>query len=262
MTDEMTAPATPPPGAGRRRAPRPAPLAAPVPGPVPGRGLGPVPAAYYPGVSVIVAARDAEDRIAAAVRAAADAEYPGPLEVIVVDDGSRDRTARVVEALALPRVWVVRGRRGGRASALNTGVAVARHDLLVFADADAVLARDAVRRLVAALTDPGVGAVGGAVLRGPERDRAGTRGRAPGSVGAVRRLALSDAGGVPDSAAGGTGRGTGRNTGRGTGRYGGDAALRAAIRRAGWRVVRRDDAVAWKDAPRRKRLRRLLRRRR
>jgi len=90
----------------------------------------------------------------------------------VVSDGSTDRTR---EAVA-PYVGEARRPRGGapvrlielgsrgKAVALNAGVMAARHDVLVFADARQRFARDAVRRLVANLADPTVGAVSGELV--------------------------------------------------------------------------------------------------
>ncbi|NHW87364.1 glycosyltransferase family 2 protein, partial [Escherichia coli] len=93
-------------------------------------------------VSVIVPAYNEKEGIAAAVRSLAGGDHPGGIEVIVVDDGSTDGTAEIVDALRLPNVRVVRKPNGGKPSALNTGVALARHELIVMVDGDTVFESD------------------------------------------------------------------------------------------------------------------------
>ncbi|MFM2042659.1 MAG: hypothetical protein RLY86_1235 [Pseudomonadota bacterium] len=91
-----------------------------------------------PLVSVIIPAWRAEDHIAAAVRSALDQSLDD-LEVLVVDDASPDRTAAVVERLALldPRVRLVRGGwNRGPAGARNLGLAAARGAWIALLDAD------------------------------------------------------------------------------------------------------------------------------
>ena len=72
----------------------------------------------------------------------------------MVDDGSTDATAEVVEALGLPNVTLIRQENAGKPAALNTGIAAARHDILVLVDADTVF-------------EPHVDAGAGRALRGP-----------------------------------------------------------------------------------------------
>ncbi|MQY07464.1 bifunctional polysaccharide deacetylase/glycosyltransferase family 2 protein [Actinomadura macrotermitis] len=206
-----------------------------------------------PPLSVIVPAYNEEAGIAATVRSLLDTDYPAPFEVIVVDDGSTDRTAEIVEALALPGVRLIRKPNGGKPSALNTGAAAARTDVLVLVDGDTVFQRDTLRHLVAPLDDPRVGAVSGNTK---VANRGGVLGRwqhieyvigfnldrrmfdvlqcmptIPGAIGAFRRAALLEVGGVHDDT------------------LAEDTDLTMAICRAGWRVVYEEKALAWTEAP-------------
>jgi glycosyltransferase involved in cell wall biosynthesis len=113
-------------------------------------------------VSVIVPARDAQFLLGDCLRALAGQETAATFEVIVVDDGSVDRTAAVAEA-AGPRVRLVRGTGTGPAAARNLGAAGARGRVLAFTDADC---RPAAGWLDAALAtvDGGADLVQGAVV--------------------------------------------------------------------------------------------------
>ena len=110
-------------------------------------------------VSVIVPAYNESAGIEAAVRSLLASDHP--VEIIVVDDGSTDGTADLVESLRLPNVRVIRQANAGKPAALNTGIAAASYDLLVMVDGDTVFEPDAVRTLVQPFADPRVGAVSG-----------------------------------------------------------------------------------------------------
>ena len=85
----------------------------------------------------------------------------GPIDVYVVDDGSTDRTAELVESTFRrnKRVHLLRQPNGGKASALNRGIAAAQCDLLLLLDADTLVAPDAVRLMTYHCADPRVAAV-------------------------------------------------------------------------------------------------------
>jgi cellulose synthase/poly-beta-1,6-N-acetylglucosamine synthase-like glycosyltransferase len=125
------------------------------------------------GISLVVPAYNEELVIVPAARSLLGVDY-APLEVFVVDDGSADRTLAVLrdafdlrelplgdrfgleteplEALYVsaldPRLHVARKRNGGRSDAINAGINLARHELVGIVDADSLLDRDALARIV------------------------------------------------------------------------------------------------------------------
>ncbi|MGE5088695.1 MAG: glycosyltransferase [Candidatus Levyibacteriota bacterium] len=110
----------------------------------------------YPPVSILIAAYNEEASIADTLRSIAHQNYPGKFEVFVIDDGSRDRTAAIVEACDYEWLHLLRQPvNSGKAAALNRGLAEARHDIIVTLDGDSYLYRDALRNLVGRyLSDP------------------------------------------------------------------------------------------------------------
>jgi len=116
-----------------------------------------------PSVSVLIAAYNEADGIAAKVRNALAQDYPTDrLEVVVVDDGSDDDTAARVRAIVDDRLTlIVMPERGGKVTALNHGIRATSGEVVVYTDANAEFAPDAVRRLVRAFADPEVGGVCG-----------------------------------------------------------------------------------------------------
>ncbi|MFG3097022.1 bifunctional polysaccharide deacetylase/glycosyltransferase family 2 protein [Streptomyces sp. NPDC048202] len=176
-----------------------------------------------------------------------------PVEVIVVDDGSADGTARIVEGLGLPGVRVVRQHNAGKPAALNRGLANAGHDLIVMMDGDTVFEPSTVRELVQPFADPRVGAVAGNAKVGNKDTLIGAwqhieyvmgfnldrrmydvlrcMPTIPGAVGAFRRTALERVGGMSDDT------------------LAEDTDITMALHRDGWRVVYAEKARAWTEAP-------------
>ena len=117
----------------------------------------------FPKVSVVVAAHNEERCMAQKVRNVLEHDYPPDrLELIVVSDGSTDRTEAIVHALDEPRVRLMRQpQQQGKNAALNRGIAVARGDVVVFTDASALLTPGALQRLLAPFREPAVGLVSG-----------------------------------------------------------------------------------------------------
>ncbi|MDQ0748825.1 cellulose synthase/poly-beta-1,6-N-acetylglucosamine synthase-like glycosyltransferase/peptidoglycan/xylan/chitin deacetylase (PgdA/CDA1 family) [Streptomyces africanus] len=202
-------------------------------------------------VSVLVPAYNEAKCIENTVRSLAASDHP--IEVLVIDDGSSDGTARIVEAMGLPNVRVVRQLNAGKPAALNRGVANARYDLIVMMDGDTVFEPSTVRELVQPFGDPRVGAVAGNAKVGNKDTLIGAwqhieyvmgfnldrrmydvlrcMPTIPGAVGAFRRSALERVGGMSDDT------------------LAEDTDITMALHRDGWRVVYAENARAWTEAP-------------
>jgi cellulose synthase/poly-beta-1,6-N-acetylglucosamine synthase-like glycosyltransferase len=130
---------------------------------------------HTPAVSVVIAVHNEEDTIERKLGNSLALDYPQDrLEVVVASDGSDDRTNVIVASYPSNRVRLVEVARGGKAHALNAGVAGARGDVLVMTDAREEVESRAVRELVASLADPAVGAVSGELhIRGFEEAEGG-----------------------------------------------------------------------------------------
>lgn len=120
-----------------------------------------------PRVTVIVPARDEERTLPACLGSILAQDHPAPrLEVIVVENGSRDGTLVVADVFARrdPRVRVVRSRARNQAEAMNDGLAVARGQVVARVDAHSEIDAGYVARVVAALERHGAAGVGGPFL--------------------------------------------------------------------------------------------------
>ena len=134
------------------------------------------PGGRWPAVTVIVAARNEEAVIAATLERIAGMSYPAPLDAVLADNGSTDRTA-VIAAQAARRLGLryrcIQEATPGKYAALNTALSHVTTPLVVTVDADTLLHRDALRRLVWRLTsrpqDQHVAACAGALVVGNAR---------------------------------------------------------------------------------------------
>ncbi|MBU1375269.1 MAG: glycosyltransferase [Alphaproteobacteria bacterium] len=207
-----------------------------------------------PLVSVLIPCFNEEKVIEASVRRILASHWTN-IEVLVLDDGSRDATSQIVGAAFAgePRVTLMTFENGGKARALNRGLVQARGDIVVALDADTLFPPDTLAQLVRWFGDPAVGAVAGNAIVG-NRSNLITRWQAleyvtaqnlerralaalgavtvvPGAVGAWRRSALTELGGYPaDTLAE-------------------DQDLTLAIQRAGWKVQFDPEARAYTEAP-------------
>lgn len=209
---------------------------------------------FRPPVTVVIAAYNEGPVIARTIRAVLANRYE-PLDVIVVDDGSKDDTADAVlrEFANHPNVRLMRQENGGKSSALNHGIAQAAGDIIIALDADTVFAKDTIVKLVRHFADPLVGAVAGNVKVGNRINpltywqsieyvtsqnldrRAYAQMNSltvvPGAVGAWRREAVLQAGGYT------------------TDTMAEDMDLTWRIRRIGWRIANESAAIGYTEVP-------------
>jgi len=207
-----------------------------------------------PTVTVLIPAHNEESVIVQTVTSVLASDLKD-LRIIVVNDGSADRTGELLDEnfSRQPRVRIIHQVNRGKAAALNLAMSLADTDIVVTIDADTEIEPDAVSKLVRHFSDPKVGAVAGNVKVG-NRSRWLTRWQAleyitsqnmekrafdllncitvvPGALGAWRKKAIEAAGGITaDTVAE-------------------DADLTIAIRRLGWRISYDEEAIAWTEAP-------------
>jgi len=133
-----------------------------------------------PTVTFVIAAYNEEDAIAAKLENTLAIDYPADrFEIVVVSDGSTDRTDEIVTREFAGRVRLLPlGGRFGKTIGQNRAVEATTGDVIVFSDATTVYRPDTVRRLVAPFSDPRVGCVAGWIVMGKEGDEAVVEGRA------------------------------------------------------------------------------------
>ncbi len=178
------------------------------------------------------------------------------LEVIVIDDGSKDRTSEIVEQAfgKDERIRLITLDNGGKAHALNHGLALARSEIVIALDADTQFEVRTIARLARWFAgDDRLAAVAGNAKVGNRVNvvtkwqaleyitaqnlerralaRLGAMAVVPGAVGAWRKQAILDIGGYPPET------------------LAEDQDLTIAVQRAGWHVAYDQGAVAWTEAP-------------
>jgi cellulose synthase/poly-beta-1,6-N-acetylglucosamine synthase-like glycosyltransferase len=116
-----------------------------------------------PTVSILIAAYNEEDDIRQTLENKLRLDYPKEkLEIIVISDGSGDRTDAIVREFEGDGVRLVRQEpRAGKTAALNLAVGIAHGDILAFSDANSLYDSDALQKLVANFADAEVGYVTG-----------------------------------------------------------------------------------------------------
>ncbi|MEJ2237994.1 MAG: glycosyltransferase [Gemmatimonadales bacterium] len=211
---------------------------------------------FVPPVTVVVPAYNEASLIGDAIETLLNLDYP-TYEVLVVDDGSTDNT------LGIARRWegrhgqinvrVISKKNGGKATALNAGIAHARYSFILCMDADSWMEPQTLRAAMPHFQDGSVGAVAGNV-KVVNRDRWLTRLQAleyieglnmprraqgfigavnivPGPIGIFRLEALQEVGGYD------------------TDTFAEDADLTLELITAGWKIIYEDSAVTWTQAP-------------
>ena len=212
---------------------------------------------FNPRIAVLVPAYNEEKVIVRTVRSVLHSDYEN-LRVIVIDDGSSDRTFDVAreayaKEIAAGRVTVLTKPNGGKAAALNFALDQIDEEFYVGIDADTVIAADAISKLIPHFEDAGIGAVAGNAKVG-NRVNLWTRWQAleyitsqnferraldlfhvvtvvPGAIGAWRTSAVKAAGGYP------------LNT------VAEDADLTMNLLEQQFKVVYEDRALAFTEAP-------------
>ncbi|HYK22576.1 MAG TPA: polysaccharide deacetylase family protein, partial [Pyrinomonadaceae bacterium] len=209
---------------------------------------------YNPFVSILVPAYNEELVIENTIRSLLASDYLN-YEIIVIDDGSRDNTSKIVTDKfgSEERVRLLTITNVGKAEALNTGLRHARGEVIIALDADTLFAPQTVGGLAHRFYDKTLGAVAGNAKVG-NRVNLVTRWQAleyitsqnmdrrafaslncitvvPGAVGAWRKDLLVEAGGFPSDT------------------LAEDQDLTLYIRRLGYRIGYEEGAVAWTEAP-------------
>jgi cellulose synthase/poly-beta-1,6-N-acetylglucosamine synthase-like glycosyltransferase/peptidoglycan/xylan/chitin deacetylase (PgdA/CDA1 family)/spore germination protein YaaH len=178
------------------------------------------------------------------------------LEVIVIDDGSKDRTSEIVEKAFADesRVHLLKLENGGKARALNQGLAIAKSEIVIALDADTQFEPGTIARLARWFADneklaavAGNAKVGNRInivtkwqaleyitaqnLERRALARLGAMTVVPGAIGAWRKGAILEVGGYPPET------------------LAEDQDLTIAVQRAGWDVAYDQSAIAWTEAP-------------
>jgi peptidoglycan-N-acetylglucosamine deacetylase len=120
---------------------------------------------YTGKVSILVPAYNEEENIASTIDSLARNDYEDK-EIIVIDDGSKDKTAQIVKDLQKiypGLIQLIQVPNGGKAKALNVGINAAKGEVFVAVDGDSIFKSDAVRMLVRHFSDKDVGAVAGKI---------------------------------------------------------------------------------------------------
>ncbi len=212
-------------------------------------------AGFHPPVSVLIAAYNEEKVIRETLRCVLASTHPAPIEVVVVDDGSKDGTAAAIREVSGMdrRVLCIRQPNKGKAEALREGLRWVKHETVVMLDADTQFEPSTISELAAFFKDSKVGSVSGHARVGNARNflskcqdleyvcgfNLDRRAYAawncitviPGAVGAFRRSAIEKAGGICSET------------------LAEDTDLTLSLHRVGYRAEYAPDAVAYTEAP-------------
>jgi len=213
---------------------------------------------HYPPITILTAAYNEEAVILETLNSIELQNYTGPLEVIVIDDGSTDRTAQELDKAKSRFAWlqvITLPVNRGKSSALNLGLSHSSHDIIISLDADSYLYRDSLQSIVERfMEDPqNTRAVAGTILVRNSRESWVTRAQewdyfhgisaikrvqslfqgtlvAQGAFSLYSKETLIEVGGWPDC-------------------IGEDIVLTWAILNAGYRIGHSEDACAFTNVP-------------
>jgi cellulose synthase/poly-beta-1,6-N-acetylglucosamine synthase-like glycosyltransferase len=125
----------------------------------------------FPRATLIVPAYNEEKTIGEKISNTLAIDYPPDrIEVLIVSNGSTDRTAEIVRGVGDPRVSLIEVKAPGKIQALNEGARSATGDILVFSDADFLLGHQSLKVMARKFADPTVGGVCGARDSGKARE--------------------------------------------------------------------------------------------
>ncbi len=208
---------------------------------------------YYPLVSVIIPAYNEEKVLGKTVKSVLRSQYRN-LEVIIIDDGSKDRTWEITKELRSdPRIRGLHQRNRGKSSAVNRGIKVSRGSIFISIDADTIFLPNTISKMVRFFHDPEIGGVAGVVKVGNVNswitrwqaleyitsisiERASQAFMksiviAPGACSAWRKHAVKKAGGYSAAT------------------MAEDCDLTLAVHRAGYQIVQDMSAFAYTESP-------------
>jgi poly-beta-1,6-N-acetyl-D-glucosamine synthase len=212
--------------------------------------------ASLPMITLVVPAYNEGLVIQAAIRSLLELDYPN-FEVLVIDDGSTDDTYEKAltvarEQTAIP-VRVITKRNGGKAEALNTGMAAARGEFILNMDGDSKLSNNTLRACIKHFENPRIGAVAGNV-KVINRENIWSRIQAleyveglamarkaqsfmrsvniiPGPLGVFRKSVLQQVGGYDHDT------------------FAEDCDLTLKLLMQGWHIAYEPSAIAWVETP-------------
>lgn len=212
----------------------------------------------YPGLTMLIAAYNEAASIEDTLVSINIQNYPADLQVIVINDGSKDETAAIVRQAQARFPWLTLldlEQNAGKAHALNEGIKLAKHDLVITVDADSYLHQSALVNIVERylLDPPNTRAVAGKILVRNSRENLLTKTQewdyflgisatkrmqslyqgtlvAQGAFSIYDRNALIEVGGWPEC-------------------VGEDIVLTWALLKAGYRVGHCEDACLFTNAP-------------
>ena len=207
----------------------------------------------FPLISLIVPAFNEEITIKKSIQSLIELDYPN-YEIIIVDDGSNDKTLELAKKFETSKVKVFHQQNKGKANALNNGIRKSKGEILVTVDADTTLKKDSLRKIATRFAkNSNIGAVAGNVkvipknsllniIQGTEytiginlvrkaQSMLGCVMIVPGPIAALKREAIEKAGFFSDDT------------------FAEDFDITMKILKHGYKVEYEDEAISYTDAP-------------